>query len=451
MRISRKVRALVAVVIAVGALSLVAQTTRSESPETVPPNPPTSEPTSGTDDATPPEPPPPLDPVEDGALIDIYAEENGVTVDEALLRLEWQRLLPVFDFEVQRSLGRESYGGVWIDTETGRIQVGVVAEDVAVDVDTSVGTATESTVRDAADRVGLEASSIDIVFVEFSFDELVAGSSWLGEQLGKVDTGRPLQSGMDTSINRVVLHLPEGLTEADLDEAETTLLEQARSELGDMLLVRFDALEVFPAACTHPNCDPPLRGGVRITAGMNCTAGVNARRTSDNTRWVMTAGHCGAGTWTAYDRTGAAHGLGDSTSGVYVPAGDYRAIRVTAANTTYWQPTRKFAAWNLNDDYNLTGTGFSSVGTSVCMAGATSTAIDCGVVLELNASAGGVNGLAKASICVLDGDSGGPMFWAPTVFGLVSIGTVGCTPTSNNVMWYQGINGALSGSGLVLL
>jgi hypothetical protein len=102
---------------------------------------------------------------------------------------------------------------------------------------------TESLVMDTADGVGLSRSALDVVLVEYSFGELVAGSAWLGQQVLRVETA---QSGIDPSINRVILDLPAaGLTAADLNDEEAALLELARSELGDLLIVQFDAAKVM--------------------------------------------------------------------------------------------------------------------------------------------------------------------------------------------------------------
>lgn len=224
-----------------------------------------------------------VDPSADAEIIDAYAEQYGIDRAEAIVRLNAMSMTTPLSQQLGRVLSHDQYGGVWFDNSDGRIKIGIISE------------ATRPVIEGVLETVG--ASDVaDIVQVEFSYAELMRSSTALAEIIRSHEPQRAVSSGLDTSTNQIVLSFETGLTVGQLDESESAILEAAQSEFGDMLRVDFSAQFEILEACTSPNCDPPLRGGVGIySSAGQCTAAFNGLQSSSSTPYVVTAAHCTSG------------------------------------------------------------------------------------------------------------------------------------------------------------
>lgn len=214
----------------------------------------------------------------------------------------------------------------------------------------------------------------------------------------------------------------------------------------------------FPAHtasdCQFPNCNPMLRGGVRVqTTGQNCSAGPMGRLNGNQypPDWVMfTAGHCVSypATVDAFGLYGGRHEIGWVFAFRFDMGGDYAAIKVS--QSSWWNQLRPrgYINWNGPTTFSPTkGAANSYVGLNVCTSGAGhSGPRSCGIVTQLNTTMqyagepGRTGHLTKATgLCIYGGDSGAPVWSNNTYKGIVSGGFCGTT-------WYTEINRAAAGS-----
>jgi len=126
----------------------------------------------------------------DRAMVEGYAEEMGVTDDEAWRHLTVQRQGGDAVGQAERRLG-DGYAGVWFDNERGRFEIGVAP----------------STDRAAA-RAWIDSrklgSSADLVPVESTWDELEAAKAELEKQLFRTaGENDRLQVALDPSANAI--------------------------------------------------------------------------------------------------------------------------------------------------------------------------------------------------------------------------------------------------------
>lgn len=182
------------------------------------------------------------------------------------------------------------------------------------------------------------------------------------------------------------------------------------------------------AACRGDYCDPPLRGGVEISrSGTSCSSGFVARSRSDSKRYLLTAGHCGAGNWSTRTSAGTPRQIGPMHARVFARRGDYGIVAVR--DNRYWRATglvfnRAGADTTRNEAYRIRGVGRSSVGMRICKSAAT-TGTTCGRVYQLNSTVryeGGptVEGLTEANLCARPGDSGGAVLASNRAYGMIS-------------------------------
>ena len=332
-----------------------------------------------------------------------------------------------------RASSSSTYGGLWIDQDTARVVVGVTAPS------------STAAVRELAGSCGL-ADATDVVVVEHSARSLDAAGRWLGEQLVAVDSPSTggFMSAVDYSANRAILAVPD----RDLSAAETALVADVRSRLADSVLVVASEGEAAPAACTGGNyCDPPLRGGIRMSSstGSGCSLGFTARSRTDGKWYAMTAGHCGGGTWSTKFVDGSTHVIGPRHRSVFDTRGDAGIVRVN--NPSGWSP-QGWVLVEASDDtsydesYEIEKTGSSSIGMRICKTGYTGST-DCGRVTFLGVTVDYgdvvVHDLGQANFCVIPGDSGGPNYASHRAYGLTSGYIQGADPC---VSFYQGIRAA---------
>lgn len=165
--------------------------------------------------------------------------------------------------------------------------------------------------------------------------------------------------------------------------------------------------------CGPLSCAPPMRGGVEIDSGTNppdaCSTGFNAQ---DNlgTQFVLTAGHCPAGSYTH-----SGFSVGPTTAPV-VNSGNVDAQKIRYTLPYEWSPQNWVIARDTNGStyYNealtITSTiptNAIAIGTVVCRSGFRTG--DCGAITSTYALFNGSVGKIQMQACAFMGDSGGPV------------------------------------------
>lgn len=365
-----------------------------------------------------------------------YARERGVSYAEAERLLDLQALAPELDDLLLRELG-DRFGGVWIDVAGGdRILVGVTR---------GAGTDAAAVVRDVARKIGL-TEGYDIVPVRRSVAEIERVNDWLGAEIEKVNDGADatLTAGIRTDLNAVELQLP---AEGRLTDAQRDLASTAKARLGDLLVVGSYAGRATARACTYPNCDAPLRGGIQITnSGTGCTGGFIARSKVDSVLYQFTAGHCAFlnfDNWSTRFTDGSSHVVGPVWNWAWHKGGDMAILRIN--NVPGWNPkpwvyVTSGADTTTNTAYTIASDNKSVLGMRICTTGAFYGRSDCGRVTQLGVTAtyGGVTvrNLGRGSFCGTGGDSGAPMYAKHVAYGLQVAGYSECDSL------YQGIRAA---------
>lgn len=355
----------------------------------------------------------PVDPV----TADIM-RERGVSLGEAQRRTEWQRRAETLQATAATELGSDSFGGVWMGLDDDRVKLGVVGG--------ATGPNTAS--ARAVTRSGLDDGA-DVVPVRYSLNTLTAANDWIAKRFAAANKGqkRTLMTGIRTDLNTVQLGVPAG----KLAPAQQALVDAAKARFGDMLRFETRTGELIPTSCTYPNCDAPLRGGVRIytrkagAPGKACTGGFVARSWSDQKLYLFTAGHCVrdgyTGTW--YTRTsngtevaiGAVHNWVFGWSGDY--GGDMAILRIDSI--ARWAPQPYVFVTDgpttvRNELYRIYSTSTTPMHTRICTTGGSYGRTDCGRVLELDVTGNylgrEIHRLGRSNICSTEGDSGAPVF-----------------------------------------
>ena len=370
----------------------------------------------------------------DGALDDDERDPLEV-VAEAYLRVhprmdEEQARRAAEGQEARKSLHTElfaerpdEFGGAWFDPPSGVLHVAVTTEEL--------GEAAQELARKR--EVDLKVS-----FVDHSFNELERVAEELRHTDTKLTEAAQGRIGIDVPRNVVVVEVPP------------RLVDELRSPDERVVVVPADERDIEKDVCNARNdCNDSVRAGSvlwRSDVGDWCSAGITARSTATNRRYVITAGHCsngngvtwGTGAWTIGDMTFSAD------------SGDLDAGAVHASWWPYaWQPggdiyMHLMADRRIDMDGVAPSQSFIWVGDVVCLA-ANYTDPDaignrCGVVAEnADASAGGKTRVDGVDAC--GGDSGGGWYWLVNGnrygFGIHSSSNSGCNGSlGGDTSWF---------------
>jgi hypothetical protein len=289
---------------------------------------------------------------------------------------------------------------------------------------------------------------------------LNAANAEIGDALVRINKGAawPLEAGLQPQNNLVEIRSARNHS---LTPAQQTVIDAAKRRYGAAVkLGVYDGRYEATACDTFgPECDPPLRGGVRIYSnyGGRCTASFNAKSRTDSKFYLMTAGHCGQNrnieTWSANASNGDDHVIGTYHKWIWDETGDMSIIH-NVGNVTYWSHIQAIVLSQTSsgflDLYSINSDSKSTVGDRICSQQAyyqpnTLTGFTpCATIRELGVTMtyGGVTvrGLGRANpMGVIDGASGGPMFSYGVAYGIL----VAANRTTDNVL-YQGILGAQS-------
>jgi len=184
-----------------------------------------------------------------------------------------------------------------------------------------------------------------------------------------------------------------------------------------------------------------VMGGSAIYGGVNrCTLGFNVRRGAQY--GFLTAGHCGNAAPTWYAAPTLRRSLLGSVGGSSFPDNDYAIV--------YYSDDSSAAHPGAAGTQDITSAATPVVHQDVTALGATSGS-GSGRVLALNAvvnyqNGTRVSGLIVTDICVLPGDSGGPLFSGTVAFGLNSGGSDDCAAQSRS--FFQPVVEALTAYGV---
>ena len=311
------------------------------------------------------------DPPEDPVLLDLaadyYAGEFGVTYAQALARVEAQEVAHRAEADIIEAAGTDYFGGIWSDPSVdGNLKIGVSAPG---DVEA---------VEDVLDLYGL-ATTTDIVTVGSSVDELEQAEEAMVDAVVEESGARPATITANVQTNAVEIEVSDELAPASLSALEELASEQA----ADVGIEQIDedavAQEDFAFPCKlWPRCTRPLRGGVGIyKTGTNkiCTAGFMVRETATADLGVLTAGHCMAGTnsaWHAKTNKGVVKHIG--LPEVFLNNG-WDAARIDVASGSYWHGrARGFVLLAPREslpqmfaEYKIKGTRIPFYGDVVCV------------------------------------------------------------------------------------
>jgi hypothetical protein len=240
------------------------------------------------------------------------------------------------------------------------------------------------------------------------------------DDLRVTEAGKFARLGIDVIRNKVEIWLKPAAygREAEIHE-----------RWGAQVVVKQESVAQGQACTSRLSCTP-WRGGIRIgLAGQwKCTYGFNARRNLNDDIVALTAGHCKSGTWqhplgatigaTQLNNWPKANGLGDAQR---IAAADFDGLR----NLVYYSDAYKGRA--ITSRYYLGG----MVNDWVCVSGGWSfTACGqitaTGVLVEIqdpdNPDVGYVHNQNIANYFAGPGDSGGPVFFGNTAYGIHSTG-----------------------------
>jgi hypothetical protein len=400
---------------------------------------------------------PALDPSSPDPAADFLMDKYQLSEDEALRRLDLQERVTTLLDDYAAALG-EDYGGLWIDQAGGGIaMVGALPgqEDLVREIAAARG------VEPVVVRVGRSIAQLRTVQEQLL--STVPGNS--GLEVGGVYV-------QTNQVNLLVKDEPQGSAQ---DQARSALMSQlAQDHLG---AVRFGTAEgeIVTAACVHTSgsfsslgktwCDPPLRGGVGISAAnavyqsgpVRCTAGFNVRRLLDGGRYLLTAGHCAGGpVFQSRFADNSIQNIGFFKSWVWDSRGD--AMIIGLANPSGWNP-KPWVFRTAGSDttqsaaYTIRRSATTSIGMAVCMTGRRD-GTECGEVIDNDRPGDRVRHVAEVrGGCMRGGDSGGPVYRSHTAYGIVHGGRH--RDDNNNycsTTWlYQGVRGAMNLLGVRLV
>jgi hypothetical protein len=161
----------------------------------------------------------------------------------------------------------------------------------------------------------------------------------------------------------------------------------------------------------------------------SCSVGFKAVDSAGN-RYALTAGHCATASpsWEAEDGSGKFHVIG-SVAQYNFPGGDWAKLN---ANGSYWDtnPWPSMVAHYWEDQERLINSESRSyLGEYVCHSGGSS-GTSCGnvVALDITESIGSgqyvYHAVEFGEVCIISGDSGGPVFKGNTALGIFNAGTI---------------------------
>ncbi|MFG1802981.1 hypothetical protein ACGFI4_22840 [Micromonospora carbonacea] len=335
----------------------------------------------------------PVQPADVAGSVDYLTRTYGVSVREAVRRLELQRTAGALQDVLARDHG-DTFAGSWIDQENGGVLY--LASTAAGKLAPALGA--------IPDR-----QHIRVVGARHSLRELAARAREASARLGLTAEQEPV---INPQRNRVELH--HGAAAAVRGSAGRLALA------GDLGVTVVDSPTPTPQACAIRNCEAPMRGGLLLdffdfnkSPKRSCTNGFNVHG-SDGWQYTVTAGHCSKAGDGYYSRH-AGLWVGRYNYPTYVSEiypNDGIIMPYVVMNgfeyVTYWVVNPRNTVFNSRVSaqfpiYGMYSYAQIGVGWVACHTGQTSNNTRCGTVLTKD---GGM----ITDICTQGGDSGGPLF-----------------------------------------
>ena len=329
------------------------------------------------------------------------ASQSGMTIDEAIERYAWNDNFSLAVHLIRDGMPDSFAGAAIVDSRTAWIGFAdsqpedaaeVIAEfgdhfgNIDVDIRTGVGF-TEVEIQKAiaaAHFAVFEHDGVEDAITSFDFDsktiEIVVSKS---DTASKAVTTMELEQIADAAVNRTIDRNPASLIAVSVAEANTRVLG------GD------------DSSSYH-------WGGEALST---CTSGFTVRTDSSTSgsRGVATAGHCND----TQSDDGDSLTIQDSYDGYY---GDYQwhTGPDTVQDEFYSGTTTSLEAY----PRDVSSVGYALEGQSVCKNGKAGYK-DCGEVRKDSVCHGGNCYMQQmGSRLAVSGDSGGPIFWSNTAYGL---------------------------------
>ena len=385
--------------------------------------------------------------------VEQLAVERKVTILEATTRIGWQAEAMRLRGVIEQALG-SSFAGIYIGEEDDRPKIAVAGlRSTALTVLAPL--VKSSVLRDA----------MDVVSVEHSLFSLISLRDRVRANLLEVNVGAaaPVEAVMREYENKVVILVPP---DVELTARQAGYINNL---LSDPRVRRESQSTVGqPEACLQNitlNCDAPLRGGQSIKPidQLGCTAGFNARSISDGVAYLITAGHCFAGSAAsvpvdALQTDGRYHRIGPlHPNALWGSGGDYAMVRIDDPGVTGWNirawvvvtdsPNRdSIAGTTRNESYAISGVGQTMALMRICKTGSYSATTSCGRVRDTDTplTYGGrrVEHLARANYCSKGGDSGGAVYATNQALG-IHVAATNSDPNGaiicDDFKYYQGV------------
>ena len=361
------------------------------------------------------------DPAVTQIAAEAYVEDHGGDIETARRWMQTQDLANnVDDGDLGDAVFDASpayYGGIWFDNARRRMIV-----------DLTAGASVEA-VRDVIDARGL-AGATEYRTIQYTQRELELAQPPLEDELADLVAAGLVGLARVSSRNAIEIEVASGATAAQRARVDAAaagapvrvfVTEVASPTLGDEEL-----------RCRFPDCDLPLRGGVRIVglAGGECTSGFLARSRSDRKLYTMTAAHCmdeGNTGWVITNTTGMRIGIGINHSVIEHDQGDVGLIAIAdriLGDVRPWvfvtkSKTAGAVQTTRNPHYRIIGSSRNREGAYVCFNGRTSGA-RCGEIEKVNTTFNGHKNMVRIALCSDEGDSGAPFFKGGRAFGILA-------------------------------
>jgi hypothetical protein len=402
------------------------------------------------------------------------SKERNISIKEAEERISWQDKADILTEELISEFSNQSFGGVWINGSTDRVQIGVLNSSAK-------NASPRAVLEDKVREFDLEGA-VDYVTVDQSYGELesIRDLAFKVFEENRDKSQDPFQFGIKPSKNSVIIHTPDA---EKLTKLQVSIVKEIKEKYGDSVIFATypDAPKPF-ASCNWWFCDSPLRGGVglkRYADGYNetwCTAGFNVIGDT-GTRYVVTAGHCNdSNGWATETYNYALKKIGPVHSTLMDNSGENRldAMLIEIKEDTYnWDVMGKVYARSGDSNTGLNGYGppsyneeydISSVhgvnstsleGERVCVSGAIMGGYpsepnggSCGAVHETDiaytmTTYGTVYKVSRVGLCARPGDSGAPIFRSGKAYGVLSGGSI--SSVCNDFRYYTGMGPIING------
>ncbi|MEU5273599.1 S1 family peptidase [Streptomyces hygroscopicus] len=295
------------------------------------------------------------------------------------------------------------------------------------------------TVLDSAAAETVRATGARAKMVRHTTAELRRAEEALGEAVPVPDTSWYI----DTAANQVVLTIGPGAQ----GNPGLGALQATATGLGDRVRVEHAARDMRPTAML-------MGDEIRIadpgsTTGNVCSVGFNVHSLND-TKYIVTAGHCVKPNKKYYDSSG--NQLGDVAESNYggLDQTDWAVIRTNSSESWfsmvngYGQPAQ--VIHDVGDRVNL------AQGAQVCKSGRT-TKVTCGSVVSNDSAVNYDDGTQLrhqilTKVTTEGGDSGGPLYMNGTGYGIIHGGAAFSDGSSGS--YSQPVKQIFDEQGLVL-